>query len=77
MYGEGISKESCLLDLATNLNLIRKSGSWFSYGDDRIGQGRDRAKDFLKEHPDISEEIEKKVREFYLSEADTDAEKEE
>lgn len=77
MYGEGISKESCLLDLATDINLIRKSGSWFSYGDDRIGQGRDKAKDFLKENPEIAAEIERKVRETYLSEANIEDKKDE
>ncbi|HKX12582.1 MAG TPA: recombinase RecA [bacterium] len=65
MYGEGISREGDLLDLASNSGLIDKTGSWFSYGKERIGQGRDNAKDFLKTNPKIIEEIEVKLREHY------------
>jgi recombination protein RecA len=65
MYGEGISREGDLLDLASNSGLIDKTGSWFSYGKERIGQGRDNAKDFLKTNPKILEEIETKLREHY------------
>lgn len=63
MYGEGISKTGEILDLGVNANIVDKSGSWYSYGDTRIGQGRENAKDFLKENPDIAAEIEKKIRE--------------
>ena len=63
IYGKGISKEGCILDLAVNYDIVNKSGSWFSYGDARIGQGRDNAKMFLAENPDIAMEIEMKVRE--------------
>ena len=63
MYGEGISKFSEMVDIAVNMNLIQKSGSWFSYNDERIGQGRENAKLFLIENPDIAEEIEAKIRE--------------
>jgi recombination protein RecA len=62
VYGEGISREGDLIDLAVNLNLVEKSGSWFSYKSDRIGQGRENAKQFLKENPDICEKLETEVR---------------
>ena len=62
MYGEGISKWGELVDLAVQLDLINKSGSWFSIGDERIGQGRDNAKLYLQEHPDVAERIEQEVR---------------
>jgi len=65
MYGEGISREGDLLDLAGNSGLVDKTGSWFSYGKERIGQGRDNAKEFLKANPKITEEIEQKLREHY------------
>ncbi len=61
MYGTGISREGNVLDLATDLDIINKSGAWYSYGDARLGQGRENAKDFLKENPDITAEIERKV----------------
>ena len=63
MYGEGISKWGELVDLAVQLDLINKSGSWFSIGDERIGQGRDNAKLYLQEHPDIADSVEQQVRE--------------
>ena len=63
MYGEGISKWGELVDLAVQLDLINKSGSWFSIGDARIGQGRDNAKLYLQEHPDVADRIEQEVRE--------------
>ncbi len=62
MYGEGISKTGCILDMAVDLNIINKSGAWFSYGDNRIGQGRENARDFLKKDPNLMQEIEKKVK---------------
>src|SRR6516165_5926185 len=62
VYGEGISHEGDLIDLAVNLNLVEKSGAWFSYKSDRIGQGRENAKQFLKENPDIREKLEAEVR---------------
>ena len=61
MYGEGISKEGDLLDVATSGNLIEKSGAWYSYGEERIGQGRENAKSFLKDHPQIAREIRDKI----------------
>ncbi|PYY17956.1 MAG: recombinase RecA [Acidobacteria bacterium] len=62
MYGEGISREGDMLDLAANNNIVEKSGSWFSYKGDRIGQGRENAKAFLKENKDIASKIEAEVR---------------
>lgn len=63
MYGEGISKEGSLVDIATEMDIINKSGAWYSYNNDRLGQGRENAKQFLKENPQISQEIEQKIRE--------------
>jgi len=62
MYGEGISKTGELLDLGVKASVVEKSGSWFSYGDERIGQGRENAKRFLKDNPDTALEIEDKIR---------------
>ncbi len=62
MYGEGISKRGELVDLGVKLGIVEKSGSWFSYGDQRIGQGRENAKQFLKENEDVAYEIEDKIR---------------
>lgn len=65
MYGEGVSREGDLLDLASNSGIVDKTGAWFSYGKERIGQGRDNAKEFLKSNPTITDEIEQKLREHY------------
>ena len=62
MFGQGISKEGELLDLGVNNRVIEKSGSWFSYGGERLGQGRENCKQFLHENPDIAAEIEEKIR---------------
>ena len=62
MYGEGISKEGNILDIASNLDIINKSGAWFSYEGQRLAQGRDNAKQYLKDNPKLMEEVEKKVR---------------
>jgi len=62
MYGEGISKVGELIDLGVKANVVEKSGSWFSYDSQRIGQGRENAKQFLRDHPDMAISIEKKVR---------------
>ena len=76
MYGEGISKEGDLLDLAVEKDIIEKSGTWFSYGEDRLGQGRENVKRLLKEKPDLCNNIEKKVRAALgLIAEETDAEK--
>jgi recombination protein RecA len=63
MYGEGISKTGELVDLGDKAGVVEKSGSWYSYDGQRIGQGRENAKNFLKEHPEVADAIEKKVRE--------------
>ena len=63
MYGEGISKYGEMVDLAANMDIIHKSGSWFSYQDERIGQGRDNVKQYLKDNPEIAEQIEQQIRE--------------
>ncbi len=65
MYGEGISKEGCILDMGVEAGIVKKSGSWFNYGEERLGQGRDAAKKSLLENPDIRNEIESKIREIY------------
>ena len=65
MYGQGISKEGDTLDLAVEINIVNKSGAWYTYGETRIGQGRENAKAYLKEHPDVLAEIDKKVRDYY------------
>ncbi len=63
LYGQGISREGCFLDLGIDFNLVQKSGAWYSYGEQRLGQGRDNARDYLKEHPELSAELETKLRE--------------
>lgn len=65
MFGQGISREGDILDLAANINVVNKSGAWYAYEGDKIGQGRENAKTFLKEHPEMRDEIEQKVRDFY------------
>lgn len=65
IYGEGISKEGCILDLAESVDIIQKSGSWYAYNEEKIGQGRDKARTFLKENVEICQEIENKVRVHY------------
>ena len=62
MYGEGISKTGEILDLAAKLGMVEKSGAWYSYNGDRIGQGRENAKTFLKENSDVAAEIEESIR---------------
>ena len=62
MYGEGVSREGDLIDLAVERKIIDKSGAWFSYGGERLGQGRENVKVFLKEHTDIRQNIEDRVR---------------
>jgi len=65
IYGKGISMEGSLLDVGVNLDIITKSGSWFSYGDQRIGQGRENAKQYLRDNPDFKDEVEMKIREIF------------
>ena len=78
MFGEGISREGDILDLAANTGVVNKSGAWYAYEGDKIGQGRENAKQFLKQNPEICHEIEERVREgFGLDSAGTDGEKDE
>jgi recombination protein RecA len=65
MYGEGISREGEIIDMGSELDIIQKSGSWYSYKDERLGQGRENAKQFLKENPEIREEIAQEIRKKY------------
>ena len=62
MYGQGVSKEGDILDLAAEIDVVNKSGAWYAYNGDKIGQGRENAKQFLREHPEIMEDVENKVR---------------
>jgi recombination protein RecA len=64
LYGEGVSKESELIDLGVKYNILDKSGAWYSYGKDRIGQGKDNSRIFLKDNPDVAIEIENKIKGF-------------
>ncbi len=66
MYGEGISKEGCILDCAIDADIIKKRGTWFSHGEDRIGQGRQNAIAYLREHEDIKDDIEKQLRDAFF-----------
>ncbi len=65
MYGQGISQTGELVDMAVEKDIINKSGSWYSYGDERIGQGRENAKNYLADHPEVQDEVRLKVREAY------------
>lgn len=76
MFGKGISREGDILDLAANCGVVIKSGSWYAYNSEKIGQGRENAKKYFLENPDIMDEVEAKVREYYaLDGSDSDAEK--
>lgn len=72
MYGQGISREGDILDLAVSIGVVNKSGAWFAYNDNKIGQGRENAKNFLKENPVIMAEVEAKVREHFSVNKDAD-----
>ena len=73
MYGRGISKEGCLVDLGSDLDVVQKSGAWYSYGEMRLGQGREKTKDFLRDNPEIAEEIEAKIRQVTVEKAKAEA----
>ncbi len=62
MYGEGISREGEVIDIGSEINVVEKSGAWYSYGGSRIGQGKDNAREYLREHPEMALEIENKIR---------------
>ncbi|MCL5676558.1 MAG: DNA recombination/repair protein RecA, partial [Firmicutes bacterium] len=63
MYAEGISREGSLIDVAVDAGIIQKAGAWFSYGEQRLGQGRENVRDFLKQNPAVALEVEQKIRE--------------
>ena len=65
MYGEGISKVGDLLDIAADVDIVKKSGAWYSYNDIKLGQGRENVKKFLEDNPDLISEIDEKVRKHY------------
>lgn len=67
MYGEGISKEGSIIDIGTEMDIIDKSGAWYSYEGERLGQGRENAKQYLKDNPQISDSIEKRIREASIT----------
>ncbi len=72
MFGQGISKEGDILDLASNVDIIQKSGAWFAYNGEKIGQGRENAKQYLKDNPAVCEEIEKKIRAHFAPEPEAE-----
>ena len=74
MFGEGISKEGDILDLAAGCDVVQKSGAWYAYLGEKIGQGRENAKAYLKENPEVRDEIEAKVREIYFNNSEEDGE---
>ena len=76
MYGEGISHEGCIVDLGVELELITKSGAWYSYGDVRLGQGKEKAKEYLKDNPELLQEIENKIRAMTIKQAAPEGEPE-
>ncbi|WP_328284413.1 recombinase RecA [Paenibacillus tarimensis] len=65
MYGEGISREGSLVDIGTDLDIVQKSGAWFSFNGERLGQGRENAKQYLKDHPEVAEVIDRQIREAH------------
>jgi len=65
MFGEGISRAGEIVDLGVEAGILKKSGSWFSYGDSKLAQGRDAVKKLLQDNPELSEELEGKIMEFY------------
>jgi recombination protein RecA len=69
MYGEGISKSGEILDLAVDFEIVRKAGSWFSYQETKLGQGRDAVKQIIKDNPELSDELEQKIKEMMAAKA--------
>ena len=76
MYGSGVSREGEIIDIASELSIMDKSGAWYSYNGEKIGQGKENVKIYLKENPELRDEIEKKVREHYGFEVISEAKKE-
>ena len=77
MFGKGISQEGDILDLATKLDLVNKSGAWYAYNEDKIGQGRENAKIYLGQHLEVMEELEEKIRAHYHLDGSVEKEEEE
>lgn len=71
IYGEGVSREGAIIDMAADMDILTKSGTWYSYNDTRLGQGRENVKAYLKEHPEMLKEIEVRVRKDFIPSADT------
>jgi recombination protein RecA len=65
MYGEGISKAGEIIDMASEAEIVKKSGSWFSYNGNKLGQGRDSVKNIIQDNPELMDELEEKIKEFY------------
>jgi recombination protein RecA len=63
LYGQGISREGSLIDMGVDQGIVRKSGAWYTYEGDQLGQGKEKARQFLKENPDVANEIEKRIKE--------------
>lgn len=76
MFGQGISREGDILDLAANIGVVNKSGAWYAYNDEKIGQGRENAKNYLRENPEIMNEVEAKVRAHYGLQGDLTSDQE-
>ncbi|MBQ8132558.1 MAG: DNA recombination/repair protein RecA, partial [Bacilli bacterium] len=76
MYGEGVSREGEIVDLAAEAGIVEKTGSWYSYQGEKLGQGKENVKLILKDNPELKEELEQKVREYYDISLDKDKEKE-
>jgi recombination protein RecA len=72
-YGEGISREGCLLDVGVEAGVLEKAGSWFLWGEERLGQGRDAARIYLKEHPEVSDKLEAALRQKYFASLEGEA----
>lgn len=71
MYGTGVSYEGTLIDIAAGMDVIKKSGAWYSYNDERMGQGKEAAKEYLREHPEIAAEIDKIIRDTLMAEPES------
>jgi recombination protein RecA len=69
LYGQGVSHEGELVDLGVQFELVQKAGSWYSYGGERIGQGKDNVRNYLKEHPEVADTLEQKIREKAFGDA--------
>lgn len=74
IYGKGISKIGCLVDVAVNMDIIKKAGSWFSYGEEKLGQGREKVKEYIEQHPEFKTELEAKIREKLNPPSETEKE---